>query len=216
MNTVLGSGKMLFLGAHPDDIESGAGGLLARMSNEPGKHDCICMVFSTTAEQPGNENILKELKDSMRHAGLPESNLKVLDIPNTRFPENAHKIRRALEEVRDKWAPDIIVTHYLDNTHQDHKCLAEETVRVFRTHTILMYEDLKSTPRFVPNMTIALTDKELDKKVRMMESYKSQFRRHYHDTEYLRSIARMRGKRLGLDWGEAYHIYHMIVRRGND
>ena len=204
--------RALFLGSHPDDIEAGAGGLLVKMTEKLGKDNCFCLILATTTEQPGNENILDELKQSMSHLGLPETNWKVADIPNTRFPENSHMIRKSLEEIRNQWKPDLVVTHYFDNTHQDHKSLAKQSIRVFRTQTILMYEDLKSTPGFVPNMVVSLTEKELEKKVSLLESYRSQFRRHYHDMEYVRSVAKMRGKRLDLSWGEAYHVYQMVLR----
>lgn len=204
--------KALFLGSHPDDIEAGAGGLLVKMVEKLGGDNCYCLVFATTVEQPGNEKILDELREAMGHLGLPEANWRVAGIPNTRFPENSQRIRNSLEEMRDKWNPDLVVTHYLGNTHQDHRCLAEQTIRVFRAHTILMYEDLKSTPHFVPNMVVSLTRDELERKVRLLESYRSQFRRHYHDMDYVRSIARMRGRRLDLSWGEAYHVYQMVLR----
>jgi LmbE family N-acetylglucosaminyl deacetylase len=207
----LGS-RMLFLGSHPDDIEAGAGGLLLKSVRALGRESCRCLIFSSTAEQPGNERILEELESSMRQAGLNGNDWEVAGMPNTRFPENADRIRAALEKARDGWKPDTVIVHFLDNTHQDHKCLAEQAVRIFRAQTILMYEDLNSTPRFLPNVVVGLSAEEVSAKVRLLECYKSQFRRQYHDVDYVRSIAKSRAKRHGLDWAEAYNAYQMVVR----
>ena len=150
--------KILLLGAHPDDIESTASSFLIKRKNiEP-----YVLVFSDCEEQPGNKGITEEFEESM--SILKVKNYKLLDIPNTKFPAYCEEIRSILENYKEKLMPDIVVTHEINNLHQDHKTLAEESIRVFRTHSIIMYEGLKSTPFFSPNLFIILTEEELEKK----------------------------------------------------
>jgi LmbE family N-acetylglucosaminyl deacetylase len=199
--------NILFLGAHPDDIESGAGGLLIKII---GKADCYVLVFSDCEEQPGNKGITKEFIKSMKVLGVKRGNYKLLDIPNTRFPVHAEKIRSLLEEYKEKWNPDIIITHEIKNLHQDHKTLTEEALRIFRNQSILMYEDLKSTPRFVPNLIVSLTKDQIEKKLKVLECYKTQYRRYYFDMDFIKALARVRGKQMEIEFGEGFRIYQFV------
>lgn len=196
--------RILFLGAHADDFESGAGGLFLKLA---GKADCFHIAFSACLEQPGNENCLEEFHESMKTLGMAKDKFGLFDIPNTKYPENAAKIREILEECKRNFKPDVIVTHDMKNVHQDHKCVTEQVLRVFKTQSILMYEDLKSTPHFTPNLVVALTKEQLERKIKALECYKSQFRRYYHDMEYVKAIARVRGKRINAEFGEGFNIY---------
>jgi len=196
--------RVLFLGAHPDDFETGAGGLFLKLL---GKMDYFHIAFSDCTDQPGNENSVQEFHDAMKTLGLAKGKYELFDIANTKYPENAAKIRKILEECREKFKPEIIVTHHVNNTHQDHKCLTEQVLRVFKTQSILFYEDLKSTPDFTPNLFVSLIKEQLERKIRALECYKSQFRRYYHDMEYVKAIARVRGKRINAEFGEAFYVY---------
>lgn len=196
--------RVLFLGAHPDDFESGAAGFFLKVKP---KIDYTYLVFSPCTDQPGQENTREEFTCSMKTLGIEEGKFKLFDFPNTGFPDKAAEIRETLEKVRDEWKPDIILTHHINNLHQDHKCITEQVLRVFKTHSILMYEDLKSTPHFIPNLVVSLTKEQLDHKIKTLECYKSQFRRYYHDMDYVRALARVRGKLINKEFGEGFYIY---------
>jgi len=199
--------KILLLGAHPDDIESTASSFLIKRKNiEP-----YVLVFSDCEEQPGNKGITEEFEESM--SILKVKNYKLLDIPNTKFPAYCEEIRSILESYKEKLMPDIVVTHEINNLHQDHKTLAEESIRVFRTHSIIMYEGLKSTPFFSPNLFIILTEEELEKKMEALKCYKTQYRRYYYDFEFIRALAMVRGKQIGAKYAEGFRIYQFISNK---
>jgi len=196
--------RVLFLGAHCDDFESGSGGLFLKLA---GKAERFHVAFSACLEQHGNENCLEEFHNSMKALGMGKSEFRLYSLPNTKYPENAAKIREILEEHRERFKPDIVVTHHTKNLHQDHKCVAEQTLRVFKTQSILMYEDLRSTPGFNPNLVVSLTKEQIEGKIRALECYKSQFRRYYHDMEYVKALARVWGKRINAEFGEGFYVY---------
>jgi LmbE family N-acetylglucosaminyl deacetylase len=200
--------RVLFLSAHPDDFETGAGGFLSKMA---GRIELFSLVFSECSEQKGNEGIVREFHESMKTFGLKESQFRLLDFPNTRLPENAEKIREAMEKLREEFKPDTVFTHDIDNLHQDHKCIAEQALRVFKTQSILFFQDLKSTPHFTPNIFVSLQKDSLERKVRSLECYKTQSRRYYHDMDFVRATARVWGKRIGEEFAEAFRAYQLSL-----
>ncbi len=200
--------KILFLGAHADDFEAGAGGLFLKLL---GKAEHLHIAFSACLEQPGNENCLQEFQESMRSLGLEKARFRLFDLPNTKYPENAAKIREILEEYREKFKPDIVVTHHIKNLHQDHKCVTEQALRVFKTHSVLFYQDMKSTPHFMPNMFAQLAEEQLEKKIKALECYKTQLRRYYHDMEFVRAMARVHGKRINAEFAEGFRAYQYRI-----
>jgi hypothetical protein len=74
MNNMTFYGKsVLFLGAHPDDIELGCGALLADIV---GQTELYCMTFSDNKKNPDLQHLLDEHYVSMRSLGLPMTRLK--------------------------------------------------------------------------------------------------------------------------------------------
>lgn len=206
--------RILFLSAHPDDFESGVGGFFARLKERASKNpetDYFNLVFSECSEQKGNENIVSEFQKSMKTLGFEKGKFKLMNFANTKLPENAAGIRHAMEKVRDEFRPDAVFTHEIENLHQDHKCVTEQALRAFKTQSILMYQDMKSTPHFIPNMFISLTKEQLERKIQALECYKSQFRRYYHDMEFVRAMARVFGKRINAEFAEGFRAYQYSI-----
>ncbi|MBU0899141.1 MAG: PIG-L family deacetylase [Nanoarchaeota archaeon] len=199
--------NILFVGAHPDDVEMGASGLLVKMSE---KAECRVLVFSDCEEQPGNQGISQEFQNAMSILGVKES--KLLNFPNTRLPEKNNEIRQVLEETKKEFNPDIVVIHDIDTLHQDHRTVSEECLRVFRNSSVLMYEDMKSVENFKPNLIVSLTPEQFNKKLQALDCYKTQERRYYYDLETIKSLARVRGKQMNAEIGEAYKIHRFIYR----
>jgi LmbE family N-acetylglucosaminyl deacetylase len=197
--------RILFLGAHPDDFEAGAGGFFAKAAGS-GK-ECFNLVFSDCSEQKGNEGIVQEFHESMKTLGIEKDSFELMNLPNTKLPENAAKVREAMERLRDKFNPDTVFVHDPDNLHQDHKCVAEQALRVFKTQAVLFYQDMKSTPHFMPNVFAQLTKEQLEKKVRALDCYKTQIRRYYHDMEFVRATARVHGKRINAEFAEGFRAH---------
>jgi LmbE family N-acetylglucosaminyl deacetylase len=61
--------SLLFLGAHPDDIELGCGALLADLA---GQADVFCMTFSDNKKNPDLQNLESEHYNSMHVLGLKD------------------------------------------------------------------------------------------------------------------------------------------------
>jgi LmbE family N-acetylglucosaminyl deacetylase len=204
----------LFTGAHIDDIEIGAAGLLTK-SLTAGIH-CYVLVFSDCEEQLGNEGITEEFEKSMKILGVEKANSILYPLPNTKLPSNSEKIRNILESIKRSLQPDLIVTHSIKTLHQDHLTVVENCRRVYRYTSIICYEDLKSTPIFNPNLYVQLNSEELYKKLEAIDIYKTQKRRTYYSVENIKIIAKKRGIDSGTTFAEAYEIlriyYNQLVK----
>lgn len=199
--------KILFVTAHPDDIEFGMGGTLNLITKKSKQIKSI--IFSNCEDQPGNQGIVKELKKSMEFYGI--SDYEVLDLPNTKFPEVTDKIREKLESVKLEYDADIIFTTSKNSIHQDHKTVALEVEKVMRYTTIFSLEDIKSCPEFSQKIYFQLEKIDLDKKIEALNFYKTQYSRKYHDKNLIFSIARFRGGQIGREFAECFEIIRMIV-----
>lgn len=135
----------------------------------------------------------------------------MLDFPNRRLPEHSWEIREVLEKEKDWY--DVIVTHWINDINQDHKCVAEECLRVFRNKSILSYECIRSCPQFVSNYYIPLTEEDIELKLKLLCLYKTQKSLYYNQESALRSQAILRGAEIGENFAEGYFAVRMI-RRG--
>ena len=132
--------KILFIGAHPDDIELGASGLVIAALEK--SHEVEWAVLSRADDQPGNEEILSEFKQSSSILGVKNTN--VFSFPALHLPEYSSEIRQTLEKIRDSFNPDLIATHSMNDNMQDHHTAYQEAERLFRNYTLISYDCFKS------------------------------------------------------------------------
>src|SRR6201987_5225437 len=102
--------SVLAIGAHPDDIEIGAGGLLLRLAE--GRPRVHYMVLTGTAERH------QEARNAA-HAFMPEAELAIglFDLPEGRLPAAWGSVKEILEEVVLSCSPDIIIAPSSDDAH---------------------------------------------------------------------------------------------------
>jgi LmbE family N-acetylglucosaminyl deacetylase len=56
------------------------------------------------------------------------------------FPYVGAPIKRYFEDLKRECSPDLILTHYRKDLHQDHRLISDLTWNTFRDHLILEYE----------------------------------------------------------------------------
>jgi len=202
--------NILFVGAHPDDIEHSAGGLLCQLLKDE-KHKVRYLIFSKCTNLERNEGILAEIRRVEKYITRRGGRVRALDFPNRRLAEYSSIIRTELEWERDSFHPDMVFTHWMGDVHQDHKIVAEESLRVFRNSTILGYEVLRSCPQFTPNFFVALPAEAVEMKVELLAMYETQAKLYYNASEAIRSLAVVRGANIGRPFAEGYHLVRMIT-----
>jgi LmbE family N-acetylglucosaminyl deacetylase len=214
--------RILFVGAHCDDIELCAGGLLARACFA-GSHVGV-LVFSDhrgVLDDKTAEQARREFTDNVAWLRA-ESGTDVRDhsaemLPACRgaFEAERAQIYAALETLRDAY--DVVVTHAATDTNQDHRQVATEAIRVFKAHATLLAGEFPNNDvgGFTPQVYVALSPREVEAKARMVESYRSQDfgGRPYVDADVIRALARLRGSQIREAAAEAFAVAARVVVR---
>lgn len=202
--------SVLAVGAHPDDIELGCGGALARF--KANESEITAVVFSgCDDETPADRGLrAREFQAAAQEVGV--SKALVLDFPNRGLPERRSDIMTEMERLQAAFEPDVVFIPFLEDPHQDHEAISRAAIRTFRRReTILQFEILRyGSHTFTPSLFINITD-TLGRKLAALRHYKSQFdRRPYFDEESFRSLARTRGAQSGYDYAEGFVVYKMF------
>lgn len=193
---------VLCLGAHCDDIEIGCGATLIRWAREyPGCR----FVWAIFSGETGREHESRAAATQL----LEGCELRFHTFRDRFFPSQGEPIKEAFDALRAAVTPDIVLTHFLDDRHQDHRTIAELTWNTFRSHVILEYE----IPKYEgdlghPNVFVPHTAADLDRKVEcLLTSFPSQRSRAWFTADTFRALARLRGIESGAPSGfaEAFH-----------
>lgn len=198
--------KVLAIGAHPDDIEFGCFGTLARLSKEMNE---VHLIILTAGELSGQKGM--RLKECCESADLIGAKLTLLDYPDGNIPVNVEiidKLRSYVQEI----IPHTIFTLYPNDTHQDHRNASKVTLSSCRNvDEVLFYEVPTTEKDFHPDVFYNITD-YFDIKEKGLCCHKSQGKRSYLNLEAIRGLAAYRAYQCNLNGRlvEAFCLYSMI------
>jgi len=207
--------KILFISPHTDDIELGCGGSIRRFVEEGKEVFCIILSDCRNAIPQGFEEdaLNKECISSLTLLGVKKGNIFIFQVENKEFQRNNREIFFILENLKDKIKPDLVFIPSLNDNHQDHKTVAEESLRVFRQNiSIISYEEPWNHIKFEPRFFVKLNKKNLDYKINSLRKYKTQkkFERFYFDYKLIESLARVRGSHIASKYAEAFEVIRLI------
>ena len=125
------------------------------------------------------------------------------------FPYTAAPIKEFFESLKASTRPDLILTHYRDDRHQDHRLTSELTYNTFRDHLILEYEVMKKDGDLgQPNTYVPLDEATVQRKVQLlMEGFGSQRDKSWFSEDAFLGLMRLRGIEAGAPSGYAEAFY---------
>ncbi len=175
----------LAVGAHPDDVEIGCGGLLLRHGSAG---DSVAILTLTGGEAGGQ--VADRARESQRAAELLSAHLIHTDLKDRSLTDatlTIDTIKRAIDET----GANTIYTHTPRDVHQDHRNTHNATLVAARdVPRVYCYQSPSTTVEFRPTR-FASVDEFIDRKLEVIRAYKSQVRiRRYLDEELLRATAR--------------------------
>ena len=201
--------NILAIGAHPDDIEFGCGGTLIKYSQKG--HRLFLLVMTEGGLGASKTIRAKEQLDSKAVLGADEVFWGGYE--DTHLMVDQAMISK-IENVISKVKPDFIFCNYLDDTHQDHRHLAQATISATRyIRNVLFYEG-PTTQNFSPHVFVDIAD-TLDKKIKSLETHRSQVdKTNIEDltiVELARSSANFRGIQGRVKYAEAFHSLRLFI-----
>jgi LmbE family N-acetylglucosaminyl deacetylase len=193
--------SVLAIGAHPDDIEIGAGGtLLGLAESQPGLRVSY-VVLTGSPERQLEARAAAE-------AFLPGADLtiRLLDLPEGRLPAAWAAAKDALEEVAGAGTPDLVLAPSAGDAHQDHRVIGEIVPTVFRDQLYLAYEIPKWDGDLSrPSMYVPMSADAARRKIELLHKcYPSQRGRDWWDDEVFLGLARLRGMECRAPYAEAF------------
>ncbi|MFI1675513.1 PIG-L deacetylase family protein [Streptomyces sp. NPDC020607] len=212
----LGAGpldRIVALGAHCDDIAIGAGGtLLTLCTARPGLR-----VDALVLSGGGSEREQEELAALAAFCPGAELGVTVLKLPDGRMPVHWDEAKAAVEELRARTEPDLVIAPRTDDAHQDHRGLAQLIPTAFRDHLVLGYEIVKWDGDLGrPTAYQPLSPEIAEEKVRLLqEHYPSQRHRPWYDREAFLGLARIRGIECHARYAEAFAVTKLALKLGD-
>lgn len=200
--------RVLCLGAHSDDIEIGCGGTVLKLIKSAPEVEFLWFVGS--AEVKRRLEAQESAGEFLRNARGAE--IRIGGFTESYFPDQWRSIKQAVEDLKSRFDPDLIFTHYRDDRHQDHKTISDLTWNAFRNHLILEYE----VPKYdgdigQPNVFVPLDSEICGAKVAaIMNCFKSQESKHWFTKNTFEAMARIRGIECASEYAEAFYCRKMI------
>ena len=209
MNRILekDGGRVLAFGAHPDDVEVGAGGLLARLSAE-GADVTIAVV--SIPQDSGRRTAEARAAAKVIGADLfviyEDRECRVEDIP-------MHELVRRFDGVVGDVRPDLVITHSAHDLHWDHGLVNRATVSALRRTpcdllAFLSSPEMNAQARAIGNCFADITG-YVEKKLEAIACHGSQLPKL--DLESSRDLARAMGRISGYEYAEAYEVLRVRV-----
>ncbi len=207
--------KILILSPHTDDAELGCGGSIIKFIEEG--NEILWCVFSIAEDSLPDDHPKDTLKNEFLEVcsklKLKESQFNIYNYGVRRLDEHRQDILEILVKIKNEFAPDLVIGPSLNDYHQDHSVIANEMIRAFKTTaSIICYELPWNHMNFTNQMFIRLQKRNIDKKIELLSSYKSQIikNRKYFSNEFIYGLAKTRGIQINQDYAEAFEVIRWI------
>ncbi|MCM8557462.1 PIG-L deacetylase family protein [Sphingomicrobium sediminis] len=202
--------RILAVGAHPDDLELGCGGTLAKLAASGARIRAIVLSRGERGLPSGSN--LDRLDETCRALGLlGVQDVVTADFPDTRFAEALTDMIAFLESEIRSFVPERLYTMDDGDRHQDHRTVHRASLVAARSvPQVLTYETPSSGADFVPHYFEEL-GRWLDVKLEAIAAHESQRHREYMHPDRLRAAAMFRGQQAGTGPSEGYAVMKLVA-----
>ena len=204
--------SVLFLGAHPDDIELGCGALLHNIVHQT---DVLCVTLSDNQKNPDLKNLKEEHFQAMNILGVPQERVIFGPFTTRVFPDARQEILEYFLKLRREFGPELIFVHSRHDVHQDHLTMTDEALRAFRGITVLGFDVVRSSYGFFPHFLVEVSEEDVNKKIEALSCYETYRDRYYFNSQLTRSIMIRHGALAERPFAEGFDILRIAGRFGN-
>jgi LmbE family N-acetylglucosaminyl deacetylase len=203
--------NILAVGAHPDDIELGCGGLLLKASRQG--HNIFMYTVTRGAASGDPEQRTKELMQSAKFIGAKR--LWIDNFEDTKLSLSSDLINH-IEFFINKADPDVVITHSLGDTHHDHRAVAASTVEAGRLIPSILSYEVPVTRDFKPQVYYDISD-VIDDKIELIKIFWSQQSKMFLKSNAIRGLAEYRAIQSRLNHSvmcvEAFEVQKLCFGR---
>lgn len=181
--------KVICIGSHPDDVELGMGGTIAKHVYDG---DLVKTILCTMGGVCGAPKIRKQ---EALNAGkiLGVKKIYFIDFPVSKLNTPSNLLTKIINEIFENENPDRIYTHSPLDNHQVHVNVTQSVINASKKiKQIFFYEVISSTNfDFKSNAFVDVTQ-FIEVKIKSIKAHKSQNLRFYLKPNVIKSLANTR------------------------
>jgi LmbE family N-acetylglucosaminyl deacetylase len=200
---------ILAIGAHPDDVELGCGGLLLKAVRNG--HQVHILTLTRGSESGDPVKRTQELQKSAKFIGAKD--VQIGDFEDTKLTVSGELINY-IEDYVDKVNPDLILTHFHGDIHHDHRAVSTATLESARFNSNILAYEIPLTRDFDPKVYYDISD-VIDEKVELIRIFWSQRSKLYTKANAIKGLAEYRAlqSRLNthIDYVEAFEVLKLCL-----
>ena len=201
--------NILAIGSHPDDIEFGCGGTLIKYAQKG--YNVFLMIL--TLGQMGGEGEIREKEQIASCEILKSKEVFFGKYTDTKLPLDQSVID-SIEKVLKIVKPEFIFVNYFDDTHQDHRHLAQATLSATRYIRNVLFYEVPTTQNFIPNVFVDI-ERTIEDKMAALQAHNSQVLRTNIEgvpiTEMAKSSANFRGTQGRVKYAEGFISVRLFI-----
>lgn len=193
--------RVLAIGAHPDDVEIGCGGALAK-HNASG--DVLHILTLSRGSAGGDVSV--RVSEASKAAELLGAKLEIGNLRDAHISEGSETIE-LIQTAIQKFQPTHVYTHSFEDTHQDHRAAYTASLTAARSvPNVYCYQTPSSTVDFSPNRFVDISD-FIGAKLSALACHKSQVDRMASlSDDVIVSTARYWGRYAGYGMAEPIRV----------
>jgi LmbE family N-acetylglucosaminyl deacetylase len=199
--------RVLFIGAHPDDIELGCGAVIHQIAPLT---DILCVTLSDNQKNPLLTNLVEEHYRSMDVLGVKRESVILGPFTTRIFPDSRQEILEYFLKLRRDFNPDLIFVHSKADVHQDHNTITDEALRAFRGITVLGFDVVRSSYGFFPHFLVEVSEESVNKKIEALSQYETYRDKYYFNSDLTRSIMVRHGALAEVPFAEGFDILRIV------
>lgn len=227
--------NILVIAAHPDDEILGCGATMVKHIKKGDQVYVAILAEGVTSREKirnrnKNEQNLSLLAEQARKANeiIGVTDLRLFDFPDNRMDSiDLLDIIKVVEELIEKYKPDIIYTHHIGDVNIDHQQIHKAVITACRPipdkHSVkelLFFEVLSSTEwqpdhlsPFSPNWFVNVSD-TINTKLEALKEYSLEMRAWPHSRSVKAShhLSSVRGATIGVEAAEAFMLGRKIIK----
>src|SRR3989338_6351903 len=160
--------NILAIGAHPDDIELGCGGALIKYAQK--RHNVYLLIL--TMGGIGGEPGLRKIEQEAAAKFMQAKQVFWGNFQDTELNTNKTVISN-IDEAINKTKPQVVFFNFFDDTHQDHRAVAQVSTSATRYVKEVLYYEVPTSQNFQPDIFVDIGD-VLEKKLELLKIHASQ------------------------------------------